>query len=217
MITASFVRVLLAAAVVTGGMIGGPGTGIAAAERVVLPDVTQISDTADGWRFTLTMTELRVDAVPNLATSPFTKEGFVTAKVIATVEGAGDVSVNSGSLVLGVQLGCQVDVSEGLELGFEPEVDIFNFDLDPETSLIEDPVFDFWPGVDTKLRAGNIKVVGLGAKAMKSRTATISVRDAHVEVSECGGPVTVRVFASAKISTDSSDDSLNAYGAASAL
>lgn len=73
------------------------------------------------------------------------------------------------------------------------------------------------PGVDTTLKAGNITVIGLGTKTMKSSAATISVRDAHVGVSECAGPVTIRLFASASISTDSSDDSLNAYGAASAL
>ena len=60
-------------------------------------------------------------------------------------------------------------------------------------------------------------MVGLGAKSMRSTTATIAVRDAHVQVSECAGPVTIRTFASAKISTNSSDDSLNAYGAASGL
>lgn len=201
----------------TAGLAGGPATGVADAERFLLPDVTQVSDTVDGWTFTLTITEMRVDAVPNLATSPFTKEGFVTAKVVAAIEGAGNLSVNSGSLVLGVQLGCQVNVSEGLDLGVDPEVDIFNFDTDFETSLIEDPVFDILPGVDTTLKAGDITVTGLGAKAMKSRTATISVRDAHVGVSACAGPVTVRMFASARISTDSSDDSLNAYGAPTAL
>lgn len=197
--------------------MAGVGTGVADAERLLLPDVAQFSDTVDGWRFTLTMTELRVDAVPNLATSPFTKEGFVTAKVAATIEGAGDVSVNSGSVVLGVQLGCQVNVGDGIDLGVDPEVDVFNFDTDTSTSLIEDPVFDFWPDVDTTLKPGGIKVIGLGAKTMKSKAATIYVRDAHVEVSDCAGPVTLRVFASAKISTDASDDSLNAYGAPSAL
>ena len=216
-ITTVFVRALLASATVAAGLVGGPGTGEAEADRLVLPDVAQLSDTVDGWQFTLAMTELRVDAVPNLATSPFTKEGFVTAKVVATIEGAGDRSVDTGSLVLGVQLGCQVNVSEGLDLGIDPEVDIFDFDSDSGTSLIEDPVLDFWPGLDTTLKPGTIKVIGLGAKTMKSKAATISVRDAHVQVSECGGPVTVRMFASARISTDSSDDSLNAYSAPSAL
>ncbi|SDD44085.1 MspA protein [Mycolicibacterium neoaurum] len=193
------------------GLVVTAGTGLARAERLLLPDVSQSSNTVDGWRFTLTMTELRVDAVPNLATSQFAKEGFVTAKATATVEGDGAVSVDSGYLVLGVQMGCQTDVSEGLELGFDPDLDSFDFN---SSDIID---FNILPEINTKLKAGNITVIGLGAKPMKSRTATIAVRDAHVQVSECAGPVTIRMFASAKISTDSSDDSLNAYGAASAL
>lgn len=212
-----FVRGTLATAVAIAVLAAGPATGVAKAERFLLPDVSQVGDTVDGWTFTLTMTEMRVDAVPNLATSPFAKEGFVTAKAVAAIQGAGNLSVNSGSLVLGVQLGCQVNVGEGVDLGVDPEVDIFNFDTDSTTSLIEDPVIDILPGVDTTLKAGDITVTGLGAKTMKSRTATISVRDARVGVSQCAGPVTVRMFASARISTDSSDDSLNAYGAATAL
>ncbi|AQA01338.1 hypothetical protein BVC93_01595 [Mycobacterium sp. MS1601] len=195
----------------TAGLIATTGTGVAQAERVLLPDVTQFSDTVDGWHFTVTLTELSVDAVPNLATSQFSKEGFVTAKATATVEGGGDLSVNSGYLVMGVQLGCQTDVSEGLELGIDPDLDTFDFNSNDIIDL------NIFPEIGTKLKAGNITVVGLGAKSMKSSTATIAVRDAHVEVSECAGPVTIRVFASAKISTDSSDDSLNAYGAAAAL
>lgn len=207
-ICTTLIRTVAAAASATTVALSGLGAGFANAERLLLPDVTQFSDTVDGWRFTLTMSEMRVDAVPNLASSPFTKEGFVTAKATATIEGAGDLPVNTGSIVLGVQLGCQVDVSEGLELGGDPELDLLNLD---------DSDLDFWPGIDLKLRAGNISVVGLGAKTMKSGAATIAVRDAHVEVSECAGPVTVRMFASARISTDSSDDSLNAYGAATVL
>lgn len=209
-IISSYVRTVFAATM-TAVLMATAGTGVAQAERVLLPDVAQFSDTVDGWRFTLTMTELRVDAVPNLATSQFTREGFVTAKATATIEGEGDLSVNSGYLVLGAQLGCQTDVSEGLELGFDPDLDTFDLN---ENDIVD---FNIFPEIGTKLKAGTITVVGLGAKSMKSKAATIAVRDAHVEVSECAGPVTIRMFASARISTDSSDDSLNAYGAASAL
>jgi hypothetical protein len=209
-ITSCYVRTVLAAAT-TAGLMATIGTGVAAADRLLLPDVAQFSDTVDGWRFTLTMTELRVDAVPNLASSPFSREGFVSAKATATIEGEGDLSVNSGYVVLGVQLGCQTDVGEGLEIGLDPDLDTFDFNSNDIVDL------NIFPEIKTKLKAGNITVLGLGAKSMKSRTATIAIRDAHVGVSECAGPVTIRMFASARISTDSSDDSLNAYGAASAL
>ena len=36
--------------------------------------------------------------------------------------------------------------------------------------------------------------------------------DAHVKVDACGGPVSIRFFTTAKVSTDKSDDSVNTYG-----
>ena len=38
------------------------------------------------------------------------------------------------------------------------------------------------------------------------------MHDAHVKVDACGGPVSIRFFASAKIDTDKSDDSVNTFG-----
>jgi hypothetical protein len=53
------------------------------------------------------------NSVPNMAATAFTREGFVTGRAAATIDGNGAVAVNSGSLVFGLQLGCQVDLSEG--------------------------------------------------------------------------------------------------------
>ena len=54
--------------------------------------------------------------------------------------------------------------------------------------------------------------LGLGKESLKGRTGEIVVHDAHVKVDACGGPVSVRFFATATIDTDKSDDSVNAYG-----
>lgn len=78
----------------------------------------------------------------------------------------------TGELILGVQLGCQVDLSQG----------------------------------------GNITTMGLGKKALKGTHGEITVHDAHVKVDGCGGPVVIRFFAYAGISTDNGDDSVNTYG-----
>lgn len=185
------------------------GGGTAAAEPVDLPDVAQFGDTDDGWRFNLSMTEISVNAVPNLAATPFTREGFVSGSVRAVIEGDGDVPVNSGFVILGVQLGCQVNLDEGLDLGLDGDSDFGAdeyFDVTPEISA------NLSPEISTTLKPGSIKTLGLGTKTLKGRKGTISVRDAHVQVDGCGGPVSVRLFASAQMSTDTSDDSLNLYG-----
>lgn len=178
-------------------------SGAAAADPMMLRDLTQFRDTADGWHFTLSMTEISVNAVPNMAATPFTKEGFVSAKVQVTIDGQGAMPVNSGSVVLGAQLGCKVKLDEGMDLSTGN-----NFDL-LET---EDPSLNLSPYVGIDLRPGYIRTTGLGAKRLKGRTATITIRDAHISIDGCGGAVAFRLFAWSQMSTDTSDDSLNVYG-----
>lgn len=185
------------------------GGGTAAAEPIDLPDVAQTGETDDGWQFNLSMTEIRINAVPNLAATPFTKEGFVSGKVRVTIDGDGQVPVNSGFAILGVQLGCQIDVGDGLDLGLDGDSDYGTdeyFDNTPESSV------NLSPEVSTTVKPGSIKTLGLGSKVLKGRNASITVRDAHIQIDGCAGPVSVRLFASAKISTDSADNSANVYG-----
>ena len=87
--------------------------GVAAAEPLPVADVTQSADTDDGWHLSAALTKMTINSVPDMAATAFTREGFVTGKAPATIDGNGAVPVNSGTLVMGLQLGCQVDLSEG--------------------------------------------------------------------------------------------------------
>lgn len=91
--------------------------GTAAADPVPVADVTQSADTDDGWHLSATLTNMTINSVPNMAATALTKEAFVTGKAVAKIDGDGTIPVNSGSLVLGVQLGCQLDLSQGGNLG----------------------------------------------------------------------------------------------------
>jgi hypothetical protein len=179
-----------------------PTTGVASAEPVALADVSRHAETADGWSLGLSMTQTAINAVPNMAATPFTGEGFVSARVEVSIDDEGRMPVNSGSLVVGVQLGCQVKLDEGLDLGIGNQLDV----------VADDPFLNITPSIGVDLRPGYIRTVGLGAKHVKGRTGIVSVQDAHVQIDGCGGPVSVRLFASARISTDTSDDSVNVYG-----
>lgn len=178
------------------------GAGAARAEPTALNDVARFGDTVDGWRLNLTMTEMNINAVPNMAATVLTREGFVTGKVTATITGEGALPVNSGELVVGVQLGCQINLEDGLDLGVGSQSDL----------IADDAYLNFRPDIGTTLKPGSIKTLGLGSKSLKGRTGVIFVRDAHVQVDGCGGPVSVRLFAAVVMSTDTSDDSVNAYG-----
>src|SRR3954452_395655 len=95
--------------------------GVAAADPLPVADVTQSADTDDGWHLSASLTRKAINSVPNMAATAFTREGFVTGKAAATIDGNGSAAVNSGTLVFGLQLGCQVDLSESGSIGGDRE------------------------------------------------------------------------------------------------
>jgi MspA len=125
----------------------------------------------------------------------------------------GAAAVNSGTLVMGLQLGCQVDLSEGGSLGVDADAGI-SPGLSNGSNLLNivGPYADIGGNASINLLPGNITNLGLGKKELKGRTGEIVVHDAHVKVDGCGGQVAVRFFATAMIDSDKSDDSVNAYG-----
>jgi MspA len=125
----------------------------------------------------------------------------------------GAAAVNSGTLVMGLQLGCQVDLSEGGSLGVDADAGSSpGFSNGSNLLNIVGPYADIGGNASINLLPGNITNLGLGKKELKGRTGEIVVHDAHVKVDGCGGQVAVRFFATAMIDSDKSDDSVNAYG-----
>jgi hypothetical protein len=188
------------------------GHGVAAAEPLPVADVTQSADTDDGWHLSAALTRMTINAVPNMAATAFTREGFVTGKAAATIDGNGAIPVNSGTLVMGLQLGCQVDLSEGGSVGVDADAGISPGFNGGNLLNVVGPYADIGGNASINLLPGNITNLGLGKKELKGRTGEIVVHDAHVKVDGCGGQVSVRFFATAMIDTDKSDDSVNAYG-----
>jgi MspA len=186
---------------------------VAAADPLPVADVTQSADTDDGWHLAAALTRMSINSVPNMAATAFTREGFVTGKAAATIDGSGGVAVNSGTLVMGLQLGCQVDLSEGGSLGVDAEAGVSpSFSNGSNLLSIIGPYADIEGNASINLLPGTITNLGLGKKELKGRSGEIVVHDAHVKVDGCGGQVAVRFFATAMIDTDKSDDSVNAYG-----
>lgn len=166
--------------------------GIAAAGPVA--DVSRAVVTRDGWQLTASLKSMTVNSVANFAATAFTREAFVSAEADANIDGSGGVPVNSGSLILGVQVGCQVDLSSGGNVG------------------IGQSAVPFAPVITLKLLPGWIANVGLGRAPIKGRTGTIFIHDAEVKADACGGPTSVRFFATALINSDTSQDSETVYG-----
>ena len=81
-------------------------------------DGTQVYDkvTRDGWHLQIRIDHESINSVPNLAAAVNSREGFVTASGTASATG-GSSPITDSIFILGYQLGCQSDVSTGLQLG----------------------------------------------------------------------------------------------------
>jgi len=167
---------------------------VAAAEPLPLPDVSRSAATRDGWQLTASLKNMAINSVPNFVATAFTREAFVTAEADASIDGNGSTPVNGGSLTIGAQVGCQVDLRQGGEFG------------------VGDSAIPFAPVITLKMVPGRIDNVELGRIPLKGRTGTVFIHDAEVKADACGGSVTIRLFVTALINSDVSQDSETAYG-----
>ncbi|MFW3367489.1 MspA family porin [Rhodococcus qingshengii] len=187
-------------------------TGSASATPTALPDKFASTVTDDGWTLDLAATKLSANPVPNLATTAFTREGFVSAKVTGTISGAGNSAVKTGYVEQGLQIGCQIDVSSGLGLGL-------GFSLGPSVvvSISGVPSANVGvnasvnPSIQTTIAPGTITTIPLGKKDLEAAKASITAENVHVKVDACMGPVTIRSYAQFAVSTAVSDNSVFVY------
>lgn len=184
----------------------------ASATPTALPDKFASTVTDDGWTLDLAATKLSANPVPNLATTAFTREGFVSAKVTGTISGAGDAAVKTGYVEQGLQIGCQIDVSSGLGVGL-------GFSLGPSVGVSISGVpsanigvnASVNPSIQTTIAPGTITTIPLGKKALEAAKASITAENVHVKVDACMGPVTIRSYAQFAVSTAVSDNSVFVY------
>ena len=193
--------------------------GVAAADPVPVDDATRSADTDDGWTLSATLTSMTIDSVPNMAATPLTKEAFISGKAVAKIDGDGKVPVNSGNLLMGVQLGCQLDLSQGGNIGLSGDIGFGGGGFGSGgtgggSGLLSalSPSLNIDPNASINLLPGNINTLGLGKLTLKGRTGEVAVHDAHVKVDGCSGVVAARFFAYAQITTDNGNDSVNTYG-----
>ncbi|WP_067566213.1 MspA family porin [Nocardia acidivorans] len=200
--------IVAAAVVVTGGVVATATAGSSSADAVA--DKSRTIVTEDGWSLTVSKLGETVDRYPNLAATPFTREGFVSLQAVGDIAGKGKSDIKWGVLDTGYQIGCQVDVSNGLHLGL-------GFSIGPSVglSIIGPDVgahASVSPNVSTTLKPGSIQTVSFAKKSVIDKRASIYDDQAEVKVDNCMGPVTLRSFATITISTDTADNATTVYG-----
>lgn len=174
---------------------------------------------------------MSINSVPNMAATAFTREAFVTGRATEKITGDDTSKVKYVRLLLGLQVGCQIDLSQGAQLGLGGTLNLGSTLDNAETGAA--PVIDFPPAdnvnpnITVYVHPGNLQNVSLIDKTIKSedgddlKTITdgdgtivfnAAVHDWHINVDKCGGPVSIRLVATAWVSTPYSDDNVTAYG-----
>lgn len=184
-------------------VIGIAGSGTATADP--LADKSRETITDDGWHMRITKTDESLDRYPNLASTLFTREGFVSLKAVADITGSGNAPVNSGTVALGYQIGCQVDVSNGAAIGLAigPSVTIGVTSGVGGSATITPTVY---------LKPGTITDIPFGTKPLTGRHGSITSDQVHIKIDGCMGPVSLRSYAQVRISTPTADNALSVYG-----
>ena len=209
----SSTRALLCMCAAATSVLGGAGAlgfhgPVAAAEQTA--DKSRAVTTEDGWELRITKSAENVDRAPNLANTPLSREAFVSLSASADIGGDGRVAVDSGSLQLGYQVGCQVDVSSGVTMSLGvtmgPSVGISTSGVNVGVGA------QVVPSMSMTAKPGSIVSLPFGTKALAGPRGSITTEQVQIKVDGCLGAVSLRSFAIVSMSTATADNSISVYG-----
>ncbi len=225
-------------AVAVTALLGALAAGPAAAS----PDTRRQVRTDDGWVISIRKTGESVNSYPNLARSPWTREGFTTLKAVGEITGQGRAPVRSADVTTGYQIGCNTDVSSGITMtgglantttgGLSPTVGVTG----SVTGQGQGGTSGFQGGgsgtvggsagvtghlsdtvsqtgqLSATLQPGTVTTIPFGTKPMHEQYAAQTFREVHIKVDACLGPVQLRSYATITVVTDRNTDSITTYG-----
>ncbi|AWG64758.1 MspA family protein [Mycobacteroides abscessus] len=187
---------------------------ISTAEPQPMAPQHEMKVTRGGWSLNLTLAEETINPVPNLAAAANSREAFVTFEATATASG-GKAAMTDSTFVAGYQLGCQIDVSSGLQIGgaaaIAPSASV---GLSPGGPGVNAGIGGGVTGyLQTNLQPGVITDLPMASMPLGSAGyGMVDVTNMHIKADACGGPVTIRSFAYIRISTDVERSEFAIYG-----
>jgi MspA protein len=189
------------------------GGGVAGADPHAMPDHNEVKTTRGGWTLNLTLANETVNPVPNLAAAANSREAFVDFEATAAT-GGGSLPMTDSIFVAGYQLGCQVDVSSGVQVGgagaIAPSVSL---GVGSQTGASAGVGGGLTGYVQTNLQPGVITDLPMASMPLGSEgLGMLDVTNLHIKADACGGPVTIRSFAYLRISTDIERSEFAIYG-----
>jgi MspA len=176
---------------------------------VVASDVPGIAHTPDGRTLTVVAKDETQLPIAPLTTSLSSREWLVGA----TFTGSGMGEVKGGSLEVGYQIGCGIEMDK-IKLNGSIGVNLGN------TSLSGAGVLGLPTGftvpiqgqVEVEPRPGTITNVIVDKKTYKGNTTRVTVKDIHIKVDNCVGASSLRSYAVLTSSGTDADDIVAYYG-----
>ncbi|MFE3196107.1 MspA family porin [Nocardia sp. NPDC059240] len=185
---------------------------MASAELVRSADHVVTKPTVDGWIAEASLVNVLVNTVPNLARSPWSREAFIDATAVGAISGQGSTGVKAGVLRTGLQLGCNTDVSSGLQTGSSGSVG-----PNASVTVSERPSLDVGgsatvsPQIQTTIKPGAITTIPLGERILEGAVGASDLTGIQVHVDNCLGPVSVRVYTQFSLSSHIADTTVTVY------
>jgi hypothetical protein len=169
-----------------------------------------IAKTLDGRTLTVAAKDETLLPIPPLTTSLGARDWLAGGTFTGTTTG----SVAGGTLEVGYQIGCGVEMDKyKLNGGLTGILGNTNFGqagviLPPSISVQAQGQFEVEP------RPGTITNVTVDKKDFKGTSARVTVRDIHIKVDNCVGASTLRSYAVLTSSAENDDDVVAYYGVA---
>jgi hypothetical protein len=184
-----------------------------AAEPVAMASKSYDKISRDGWQLNIRLEREMVNSVPNLANAADSREGFVTLSGTATATG-GAGQITDSLFILGYQLGCQRDVSTGVQYGgtagISPQASVGLPFSEGANVGASGGAAGF---VQTVLQPGVIVDLPLSNMALsEGGQAMIDIDNIHVKADACGGDVTIRSYGYLRVSTSAAHTQFAVYG-----
>jgi hypothetical protein len=174
--------------------------------------------TPDGWTLTLSAKDETQKVIPPLTTALSSREYAVAGTYLGSL--AGPDGESRGTLEVGYQIGCGIDMStsNGVSLtgtaGINPSIGLLGTDVIsplPE-GLVPGLGGNIGGGVTVGLKPGIINVVPVTKKEFKGAEPWVMISNFHVKIDGCVGQSFIRSYAFLTRSTEVSDAVLAWYG-----
>jgi MspA protein len=177
----------------------------------VASSVPGIAKTPDGRTLTVIATSETQLPIAPLTTSLSSREWLVGA----TFTGSGMADVNGGTLEVGYQIGCGIEMDK-VKLNGSLGIGSGTFGFNPAAAnAVTFPgtlTFPIQGQVEVEPRPGTITNVQVDKKSFKGNSARVTVKDIHIKVDNCVGASSLRSYAVLTSSGTDADDIVAYYG-----